>query len=226
MPMFCISIHVPREGHDVPDRSRAPVRLDFNPRAPRGARRQRHLERHQLWLISIHVPREGHDRDEFQRMLRDAEFQSTCPARGTTHKFGHLDDGKEDISIHVPREGHDSTLGRCFSRLALFQSTCPARGTTILSLQKFYPGFTYFNPRAPRGARRLPSEQIAQNAHFNPRAPRGARPKNAMGAVMSPAFQSTCPARGTTWLDNINLSITQAISIHVPREGHDQSTHF
>ena len=35
------------------------------------------------------------------------------------------------------------------------------------------------------------------------------------------SFQSTCPARGTT-LDNINLSITQAISIHVPREGHDE----
>ena len=37
-----ISIHVPREGHDIGSVSPPPIKsLDFNPRAPRGAR---HLE--------------------------------------------------------------------------------------------------------------------------------------------------------------------------------------
>ena len=39
------------------------------------------------------------------------------------------------------------------------------------------------------------------------------------------AFQSTCPARGTT-MTKINVSHTYAISIHVPREGHDHSRAF
>ena len=79
-----ISIHVPREGHDVwalytdvnskGFQSTCPARgttykqtalfllnIDFNPRAPRGAR-PNYLATcsHRRW-ISIHVPREGHD---------------------------------------------------------------------------------------------------------------------------------------------------------------------
>ena len=55
-----ISIHVPREGHDRcrPDLGRA--RRNFNPRAPRGARLRR-AGRTAEHPISIHVPREGHD---------------------------------------------------------------------------------------------------------------------------------------------------------------------
>ena len=34
------------------------------------------------------------------------------------------------------------------------------------------------------------------------------------------AFQSTCPARGTTTNDS-GFTLTDGISIHVPREGHD-----
>ena len=57
-----ISIHVPREGHD-PRRSHRPAsRADFNPRAPRGARRGFSLRGGIVIPISIHVPREGHDR--------------------------------------------------------------------------------------------------------------------------------------------------------------------
>ncbi len=79
-----ISIHVPREGHDfdgltVPDgmdkfQSTCPARgttgieieplpliRDFNPRAPRGARRGEQMGLSAGIVISIHVPREGHD---------------------------------------------------------------------------------------------------------------------------------------------------------------------
>ena len=103
------------------------------------------------------MPREGHDP---QMLLYDDthfQFQSTCPARGTTDSFnfampinfisihvpreGHdtvlLNEGAADdeISIHVPREGHDCTAFLATTDRQRFQSTCPARGTTLRSEQ-------------------------------------------------------------------------------------------
>ena len=101
-----ISIHVPREGHDSVQsprlthpsgfQSTCPARgttsrecrrlgqtLDFNPRAPRGARRAENVGYWGRLWISIHVPREGHD-------ITAVRFMATLA-----------------ISIHVPREGHD-----------------------------------------------------------------------------------------------------------------------
>ena len=57
-----ISIHVPREGHDYKQTALFLLDIDFNPRAPRGARRAVTLDGLAGQVISIHVPREGHDR--------------------------------------------------------------------------------------------------------------------------------------------------------------------
>ena len=61
--------------------------------------------------------------------------------------------------------------------------------------------------------------------NFNPRAPRGARRRvvGANGRVIK--FQSTCPARGTT-SDVLAAESIARISIHVPREGHDQAVFY
>ena len=57
-----ISIHVPREGHDLfIDGGGVAKNTDFNPRAPRGARPDLDGESDIANIISIHVPREGHD---------------------------------------------------------------------------------------------------------------------------------------------------------------------
>ena len=77
----------------------------------------------------------------------------------------------------MPREGHD-----------------PLPSFLLISLH------SYFNPRAPRGARRAHRARYRPKCYFNPRAPRGARL-----AVLS------------------LTSTIGAISIHVPREGHDYS---
>ena len=125
----CISIHVPREGHDDVLVNRLAVRQDFNPRAPRGARLDNPMEMGSgSQLISIHVPREGHDRDILTGRAKMLAFQSTCPARGTTTPLNAV------------------------SSWSRFQSTCPARGTTLIAL-RLSIGAIYFNPRAPRGAR-------------------------------------------------------------------------
>ena len=60
---YTISIHVPREGHDRVTGAAAGVHH----------------------AISIHVPREGHDPLRSLTRLPYLQFQSTCPARGTTH---------------------------------------------------------------------------------------------------------------------------------------------
>ena len=82
----------------------------------------------------------------------------------------------EEISIHVPREGHDENSVIC---------SCASAD---------------FNPRAPRGARPTKAARIDTAANFNPRAPRGARRRVKLDG-----------------------KIARVISIHVPREGHDES---
>ena len=62
---------------------------------------------------------------------------------------------------------------------------------------------SYFNPRAPRGARQESGVTAAPKVNFNPRAPRGAR---------------QIPANGPKQDDEI--------SIHVPREGHDHRRRY
>ena len=80
-----ISIHAPREGGDKQGRPRLAQGRDFNPRPPRGGRRQGSnscfVNRS---VISIHAPREGGDGewDACRKILQ--EFQSTPPARGAT----------------------------------------------------------------------------------------------------------------------------------------------
>ena len=54
------------------------------------------------------MPREGHDGAKKYAYIGDDEFQSTCPARGTT--------------INADPDGV----------FYIFQSTCPARGTTMM----------------------------------------------------------------------------------------------
>ena len=173
--IFLISIHVPREGHDL-------QRL--------GA--QKCVRRFQSTC-----PARG--TTTFAATIEESyAFQSTCPARGTTRRRGNRPRAGRRILIHVPREGHDPSFGvRPVTGREIsihvpreghdlryhvggrghgqFQSTCPARGTTTTS-----------TPRR------------ASWSHFNPRAPRGARRHGTDGRGRDDVFQSTCPARGTT----------------------------
>ena len=110
----------------------------------------------------------------WSRKPHSLPFQSTCPARGTTRILLDIAILRK-ISIHVPREGHDRTLG--------------VHAATA----------SYFNPRAPRGARPQRAVRTDEaDVNFNPRAPRGARLGFTRSNSRSPIFQSTCPARGTT----------------------------
>ena len=123
-----ISIHVPREGHDYIRAAYCSGDRNFNPRAPRGARRGHAATVVDKKIFQSTCPARGTTLRS-RSSIAHKEFQSTCPARGTTceSNFGHRTE-------------------------TLFQSTCPARGTTIAANARA-PRHKDFNPRAPRGAR-------------------------------------------------------------------------
>ena len=147
-----ISIHVPREGHDVccggmciyahKFQSTCPARgttascikiyyifVDFNPRAPRGARLSHANGLNFLTDFNPRAPRGARRNYTARRDCPYLLFQSTCPARGTT-TMALYGLASEIISIHVPREGHDLQPQLRILQNQAFQSTCPARGTT------------------------------------------------------------------------------------------------
>ena len=148
-----ISIHAPREGCDLrvneevfaspkfqsthPARgatiylwSRSKRGNNFNPRTPRGVRRGHVAHLRLDTIISIHAPREGCDLLGEQQGCPNMRFQSTHPARGATAVAPDVWHHRL-ISIHAPREGCDSR----------------AAAASMIA--------TNFNPRTPRGVRRV-----------------------------------------------------------------------
>ena len=164
-----ISIHAPHTGHDAirccvldpPHRfqSTRPIRgtteihfalnvgkIDFNPRAPYGARRD-----------------VGDNYDVIP------VFQSTRPIRGTTYSptvpcpsWGYFNPRAPYGARLVVQELYNAHKG--------FQSTRPIRGTTLPQSPPCL-WLWYFNPRAPYGARRKDISNSPPHAEFQSTRP-------------------------------------------------------
>ena len=151
----------------------------FNPRAPCGARQRQHDALLRQPLISIHAPRAGRDWSSGDKGCRHG------------------------ISIHAPRAGRDILI-EVDGKTVVISIHAPHAGRDRKSYPCRMGGSTYFNPRAPCGARPLVPGiyQLLKN-HFNPRAPCGARRRN-------------CNSMGQV----------HKISIHAPHAGRDcQAAH-
>ena len=170
-----ISIHAPLAGRDLsravsPDcstrfQSTRPLRgattmpsvmevpVDFNPRAPCGARHAALLYARGRQRISIHAPLAGRDRTAASARHRMQPFQSTRPLRGATCQPPASSRRPRDfnprapcgarpslhpriiqchpqISIHAPLAGRDFFLVVGYLLRSIFQSTRPLRGAT------------------------------------------------------------------------------------------------
>ena len=104
-----ISIHAPREGGDLPaERDTRPTTTNFNPRPPRGGRRNSTKGRN-----------------------ANTKFQSTPPARGATLCFAP---GSRYflISIHAPREGGDVFMAVLLTSLGI-SIHAPREGGDMIS---------------------------------------------------------------------------------------------
>ena len=126
----------------------------------------------------------------------DDLFQSTPPARGATLLFRPLA-VLMGISIHAPREGGDCMVLGYAIEIGRFQSTPPARGATIM-----------FNKLA----------SLTRN--FNPRPPRGGRRLYCGGHPVRPVISIHAPREGGD-AERRDPGLHQYISIHAPREGGD-----
>ena len=156
------------------------IDMDFNPRAPRGAR---------LRIFSIKI--------------KVIKFQSTCPARGTTSSIPLTVPDSNYFNPRAPRGARHNDLQDRLQFHDQFQSTCPARGTTLfVMLDKIYD--CLFQSTCPaRGTTDfvgLKAAQIIISIHV----PREGHDCNYDAHTRSNnLFQSTCPARGTTIYYNI-----------------------
>ena len=192
-----------------------------------------------LVVISIHSPLAGRDPHQsaqcvYQRFQSTRPsrgetagtvwkrvksiFQSTRPSRGETRRCDLLG-GHAAISIHSPLAGRDDEVPRS-PGLPSISIHSPLAGRDSAPWCRC-SGTGYFNPLAPRGARRRPGRGPPPRRDFNPLAPRGARradqpqrpglhenfnPLAPRGARrrFSPIckhrnrFQSTRPSRGET----------------------------
>ena len=124
--------------------------LDFNPRAPRGARLERVETSYNPINISIHAPREGRDRRNFPLSAAVTDFNPRAP-RGARPVQAAARLLPVNISIHAPREGRDRTGYAAETRVSI-SIHAPREGRDRQRRWRRSVPF-YFNPRAPRGAR-------------------------------------------------------------------------
>ncbi len=194
-PPIQVSIHAPRAGRDQGAQGYCAAGACFNPRAPRGARQNRHGIRPGVAKFQSTRPARGATVGiDFPHASQ--RFQSTRPARGATPgKVGLT--REELVSIHAPRAGRDQGA----------QAYCAAGAVSIHA------------PRAGRDG--TAAHKVFRMSSFNPRAPRGARPSFRRAATFRIRFQSTRPARGAT-PETFGHEIPRRVSIHAPRAGRDR----
>ena len=150
-------------------------------------------------------------------------FQSTPPARGATRRRYSRPCSSPYFNPRPPRGGRQRRP-KNFRRSTSFQSTPPARGATWWPRDGYAPE-TDISLHAPReggdGGGDVP---IIHKGNFNPRPPRGGRRIPAADLSACRPFQSTPPARGATLLEVNKMVKIRIISIHAPREGGDALT--
>ena len=195
-------------------------RLDFNPRAPCGARRSggcsgtcgsscisihvplaghdvRSGTADRCTDISIHVPLAGHDPAGPARAAARQNFNPRAPCGARQRRMRELR-RENEISIHVPLAGHDEWFKMSSSFCSEFQSTCPLRGTTQIPFSLI--AIIVFQSTCPLRGTTLTAAMLQKYSKydFNPRAPCGARHDFLHFIRQNRKFQSTCPLRGTT----------------------------
>ena len=197
-----------------------PVRRDFNPRAPYGARQARGQGPGSQGQISIHAPHTGRDLVSTHACTPLREFQSTRPIRGATyHSLPKWHSKQRNFN---PRAPYGARPIRLESRRLpmVFQSTRPIRGATEsgtlslslanISIHAPHTGRdrsrpasvldppTFQSTRPIRGATFYSIFSLHYCIHFNPRAPYGARPDSGS-----------------------RIHFCGGISIHAPHTGRD-----
>ena len=167
----------------------------FNPRRPRGRRREAGDLRRERKPVSIHAARGGGD--IVVVLSHNVKGVSIHAARGGGDRNGPIDRGSHGVSIHAARGGGDASKSGARSVWGMFQSTPPAGAATSIS----------------------PSTR-SRKSGFNPRRPRGRRPAGPQPPV-SPPVVSIHAARGGGDIPRRSMLLAVQVSIHAARGGGD-----
>ena len=101
------------------------------------------------------------------------------------------------ISTLAPLAGSDEMNNVPFYKI-IISTLAPLAGSDVY-LQIHRTDGTDFNPRSPRGERRLPMiVWVSRLRYFNPRSPRGERLGMGKKVAEDWAFQPSLPSRGAT----------------------------
>ena len=215
-----ISIHASREGCDPTSYCQRQNQRHFNPRIPRGMRLRFQYSDWKLKMISIHASREGCDVLDCLTSSIVSYFNPRIP-RGMRPPTLFISLPK--LVFQSTHPARDATLGSTQVRqTAPFQSTHPARDATSRS-RRTGTGSGYFNPRIPRGMRRLPTPLYGFiRSDFNPRIPRGMRQSRQKAPVIPTGISIHASREGCDYT-NVGYQAGRVISIHASREGCDST---
>ena len=194
----------------------------FNPRAPCGARLPNRTTKRITELFQSTRPVRGATFLISVELIISSHFNPRAPCGARLGILGNYDPVIV-ISIHAPRAGRDYIIGYKFPIDFRFQSTRPVRGATEMTIDNNQSiQISIHAPRAGRDA--SPWVFTFGHSYFNPRAPCGARP--TMRPIIKPCsvFQSTRPVRGATFQLCAFFGTIDIISIHAPRAGRDRKS--
>ena len=126
--------------------------MNFNPRAPCGARLSRTYSLTRAPVISTHAPLAGRDALVLDGALVEHRISTHAPLAGRDNLIKGVN-VTIGISTHAPLAGRDAGGKTASCGELIFQPTRPLRGATRKKVL-FSASVTNFNPRAPCGARR------------------------------------------------------------------------
>ena len=195
--------------------------VNFNPRAPCGARLASKCFRLAACFISTHAPLAGRDKLALALVRRLKLISTHAPLAGRDAAY-YKGGAARRISTHAPLAGRDWNRQCSYLIGRLFQPTRPLRGATASVAPIAHRSYSFQPTRPLRGA----TVQIADAAadreisthaplagrddhpvisqhvglHFNPRAPCGARQQVGFSWGGDWKFQPTRPLRGATRL--------------------------
>ena len=221
-----------------------PADGSFNPRAPRGARREwspgwygsvvfqstRPARGATLWrwrclsrcAVSIHAPRAGRDAVVLLTAAVEYGFNPRAP-RGARRKARSNGRTRHGFNPRAPRGARRMRLGVLKSGL-VFQSTRPARGATcVCSRTRSIARVSIHAPRAGRD--RIYSTSAMPTSPFQSTRPARGATFRLQSNHQCQWFQSTRPARGaTTWLRHVARCAT-GFNPRAPRGARPVSVH-
>ncbi len=191
-----ISTHAPLAGRDAIRERDGTMTMNFNPRAPCGARQVFSTDRSCFLRFQPTRPLRGATVEPKTVTASRLAFQPTRPLRGATCD-GWKYDKKAGISTHAPLAGRDPTP-RDDAPTKEISTHAPLAGRGCRPRWTVRPGSSYFNPRAPCGARPDVRQTAPVGHRFQPTRPLRGATWTAARECWGRIFQPTRPLRGAT----------------------------